>query len=81
MEWQDARECVKSYCINHDVALNHSKIEDFDNGILTAYDPEFDVCPVNLSWCKLFNMILQKEHLDENMSKERFMIWNDMLVE
>ena len=32
MEWQDARECVKSYCINHNIALNYSKIEDFDNG-------------------------------------------------
>ena len=81
MKWQDARECVKSYCNNHDVALNYSIIEDFETGMLTAYEPEFDTHPIKLSWCKLFDMILQKEHLDENMSKECFMIWNDMTVE
>lgn len=81
MEWQDARECVKSYCINHDIALNHSIIEDFDNGKLTSYEPGFDIRPVNLSWLGLFDRILHNEHLDKNISKERFMIWNDMLVE
>ena len=81
MEWQDARTCVKLYCNNHDIALNYSKIEDFENGMLTVYEPGFDVCPIKLSWCGLFDSILLKEHLDKSISKECFMIWNDMIVE
>lgn len=81
MEWQDARECVKSYCKNHDISLNHSQIKDMNNGMLTSYEPEFDLYPIELSWCKLFTMILLKEHLNESMSKECFMIWNDTYVE
>ena len=81
MEWQEARECVQSYCKNHDISLNHSQIKDMGNGMLTSYDSRFDLYPIELSWHKLFIMILRKENLNESMSKECFMIWNDICVE
>ena len=78
MKWQDARECVKAYCCTHDVSMNHSEIVDFENGMLTSYEPEFDIRPIELSWSKLLDAVLLVNSLDSSMSKEQFLIWNDM---
>ena len=78
MEWQAARECVKAYCRTHDINLNYSEIVDFENGMLTSYEPGFDLWPKEMSWSKLLDTILLVNSLDSSMSKEQFLIWNDM---
>ena len=80
MKWQEARTCVKAYCKNHDIRLNHSYIVDFENGMLTSYEPGVDLFPIKLLWSKLFESILYKEKLDLNMKKDCFLVWNDMSI-